>query len=59
MKSAKNYTRRRTMRAAQEERENDRALFLTVLRVLLHSMTPEQYSDLAPRVRAICEEFAE
>lgn len=42
---------------ASEERESDHALYLSVLRILLTAMTPEQRATVDPKVRAVCEEF--
>lgn len=43
---------------AAEELESNHALYLSVLRILLAAMTPEQRATVDPKVRAVCEEFA-
>ena len=56
MKARKPYPCRASA-TAKEERENDRALYLTVLRIVLRALTPEQFAGVAPKLRAVCEEF--
>lgn len=58
MKLPKPHTGRRMSRAAEDERENERALYLSVLRIMLQSMSPEQRTEVSPKVRAVCEEFS-
>lgn len=58
MKARKPYPCRASA-TAKEEHALARALRIAELRILLGVLTPEQFADVAPRLRTIYEEFSQ